>query len=442
MKNQLFTFLTLLSFTQLSAQFDSLKLNSYMTQLDKYQKAMVSVALAENGKLVYQHAIGYSDSTNKLKANVYTQYRVGSISKMFTAVMILQFIDEKKLTLDTKLSSFFPSLPNASKITIEQLLSHRSGLENFTANENYLSYHTQPKTEQELISIFEKGKVEFEPGETHSYSNTNYVVLTFILEKISKKTYADLLRMRICAKANLGDTYVGGKINPKENQALSYEYENNAWILSAETHMSIPQGAGNIVSTTYDLRSFISALFEGKLISKKSLDKMMELKDGYGLGMIRMPFDKNWWYGHTGGIDGFQSMLAYNPEKKASFCILGNGYNYPMNSIAIAVLSAYYNKAYTIPSFDQKVVSLDKSKGVDGIYANEKLGMKITITNDNNILTAKATGQSAFPLEKVSELKYKFEEAKIELEFIQDKDGGIRSFNLKQGGMDLIFNRE
>jgi CubicO group peptidase (beta-lactamase class C family) len=305
-----------------------------------------------------------------------------------------------------------------------------------------LSYHTQPKTEQELISIFEKGKVEFEPGETHSYSNTNYVVLTFILEKISKKTYADLLRMRICAKANLGDTYVGGKINPKENQALSYEYENNAWILSAETHMSIPQGAGNIVSTTYDLSSFISALFEGKLISKKSLDKMMELKDGYGLGMIRMPFDKNWWYGHTGGIDGFQSMLAYNPEKKASFCILGNGYNYPMNSIAIAVLSAYYNKAYTIPSFDQKVVSLDKSKGLDGIYANEKLGMKITITNDNNILTAQATGQGAFPLEKVSELKYKFEEAKIELEFIQDKDGGIRSFNLKQGGMDLIFNRE
>jgi CubicO group peptidase (beta-lactamase class C family) len=442
MQKHIFTFVVLLFSKALMAQTDSLKLDSLMTQLDKHQKAMVSVALSEKGQFIYQRTIGYADIEKKQGANVYTQYRIGSISKMFTAVMILQLIDEKKLALNTTLNTFYHSLPNASKITIEQLLSHRTGLENFTSNENYLSFHTQPKTEQELISMFEKGKTEFEPDAMHSYSNTNYVLLSFILEKITKKSYADLLRMRICAKANLGDTYVGGQINAEKNEALSYEYENNTWVKSAETDMSIPRGAGNIVSTTHDLSRFIETLFDGKFITQQSLTKMLDLKDGYGLGIIRMPFDKSWWYGHTGGIDGFQSMLAYNQEKKATICILGNGYNYPMNTIAIALLSAYYGKPFEIPSFKQQSIPLEQLKGLAGIYNNEKIGMKITMKEDSGTLSAQATGQAAFPLEKVSELSYKFEAAKVEITFIKDADGGIRSFNLKQGGMDLIFNRE
>lgn len=426
----------------LMAQLNTKKLDSLFMQLDRYQKAMVSVSLSEKGTIIYQKTIGYSDVEKKQQANVYTQYRIGSISKMFTAVMILQLIEEKKLSLDTKLDKFFPTIPNASKITIEQLLSHRTGLQNFTSEEDYMTYHTKAKSEQELITIFEKGKTEFEPNAQHSYSNTNYVLLTFIIEKITKKAYADELRKRICAKANLGDTYVGGKINTEKNEAHSYSFENNSWVTSDETDMSISRGAGNIVSNTRDLSMFIEALFDGKLISQTSLANMMDLKDGYGLGMIRLPFGKNWFYGHTGGIDGFESMLAYNQDNKVAFCILGNGYNYPLNDIAIAMLSAYYNKPYSIPSFETKKISIDKAKGFDGVYNNDKIGMKITIKEDGGILTAQATGQSAFPLDKVSELNYKFEAAKIEITFIKENDGGIRSFKLNQGGMDLVFNRE
>ncbi len=426
----------------LMAQLNTKKLDSLMMQLDRNQKAMVSVFLSEKGAIIYQKAFGFCEVEKKQLANVYTQYRIGSISKMFTSVMIMQLIEEKKLSLDTKLNTFYPTIPNASKITIEQLLSHRTGLQNFTSEEDYLSYHTMPKREQELIAMFEKGKTEFEPNAQHSYSNTNYVLLSFILEKISKNSYSDELRKRICAKANLGDTYVGDKINVEKNEALSYEYENNTWQKSDETDMSIPRGAGNIVSNTRDLSMFIEALFYGKLISIMSLAKMMDLKDGYGLGMIRLPFDKNWFYGHTGGIDGFESMLAYNQEHKVAICILGNGYNYSINDIAIAMLSAYFNKPYSIPTFETKKISLDKSVGFNGVYNNDKLGMKISIKNDAGILTAQATGQSAFPLEKVSDLNYKFDAAKIEILFIKENDGGIRSFRLKQGGMDLLFNRE
>jgi hypothetical protein len=106
------------------------------------------------------------------------------------------------------------------------------------------------------------------------------------------------------------------------------------------------------------------------------------------------------------------------------------------------MLSAYYNKPYSIPSFETKKISIDKAKGFDGVYNNDKIGMKITIKEDGAILTAQATGQSAFPLDKVSELNYKFEAAKIEITFIKENDGGVRSFKLNQGGMDLVFNRE
>lgn len=424
------------------AQLNSVKLDSVFAQLDKHDKVMVSVAIAEKGKIIYEKAIGKTDVEKNKKANVYSQYRIGSISKMFTAVMTLQLIEEKKLALDTKLSKYYPSLPNASKITIEQLLSHRSGLENFTSDPEYMKYMEKPITENELIAIFEKGTTEFTPDSTYSYSNTNYVLLTFIIEKVTKSTFVAELQKRIIAKANLSDTKVGGIINTDNNEAISYNFDMGKWVKSTETNMSVPLGAGNIVSTTKDLCTFIEALYDGKFISKTMLTKMSTIREGYGYGMIRLPFYTKWVYGHTGGIDGFQSILGYNADDKMALCILGNGYNYSMNDIAVFLLSAYYKKEYKVPVFDKKIIPLSESKGIVGVYTSSKMGMKIAVKEENGEVTAQASGQGAFPLEKVSDLNYKFEAGGIEITFVKDEDGGIRAFRLKQGGMDLIFDKE
>lgn len=441
MKN-FFSLLLLLSTLQLSAGPDFKKLDSLLRHLEKNNKAMLSAAITEKGQMLFQQATGFADVTQNKKANVYTLYRIGSISKMYTAVMILQLVDEKKLRLDSKLSEFYPSLPQAKKISIEHLLAHRSGLPNFTSAEDYLSWNVKAHTEAELVQKFQGGKSEFEPGSAFSYSNTNYVLLSYILEKITRSSYADQLRQRICAKLSLSDTRAGTAIATANNEAQSYQFEKGQWTQQPETHPSVPMGAGNIVSTPKDLCLFIEGLFEGKLISTDLLNKMTDLKDGYGLGMISMPYGDRVFFGHTGGIDGFQSILAYNKGSKAAICITGNGFNYSMNDVAIAMLASYYGDPFSIPSFEKKTLSAADSKSPEGTYSNSKINMQISIRRENGQLMAQATGQSAFPLEQKSELEYGFATAGVVILFQQDQDGGIRSLRLKQGGMDLLFDKE
>ncbi|MBK7691474.1 MAG: beta-lactamase family protein [Bacteroidetes bacterium] len=425
----------------LSAQLDTNKLNKYFTALDKNNRAMSTVCLYQKGLYTYDRAIGMAEVSGKKRSNVYTQFRIGSISKMFTAVMILQLIEEKMLGLQTTLDVFFPTIKNSSKITIEHLLMHRSGIANFTKQESFRSYMETAKSDSELIHIFEKLPSDFEPDSKYNYSNTGYVLLSMIIEKVTKSSFGMQLMRRICFKAKLADTRVGIKINTSSNEAQSYAYVNKEWVKTTETDMSIPHGAGNIVSTAKDLCLFIEALFQGKLISEPMLQKMKTMKEGYGYGMVVMPFDGKEFYGHTGGIDNFQSILGYNPVDSTAFCILGNGMNFEINDIAIALLNAAYNYPYEIPNFEKKPLRVAELQSKEGVYENASLQMKITLFTQKNQLWAQASGQSAFELEKVSELEYKNDAAGIKLILKKETDHSIRSLTIKQGGHELQFDK-
>ena len=426
----------------MQAQTDTAKLNQLFAQYDHYQKAMLSTCIMDHGKLVYHQSIGYSNVAQQHKANEETRYHIGSITKMFTSVIVFQLAEEKKLSLDDKLNQYFPSLPNSSKITIAELLGHRSGLFNFTDDSLYGSYMEKPMSDKQLLALFEKQPSEFEPDSKAAYSNTNYVVLSMIIEKVSGRSYASAVKNRICKKINLKHTEVDTRDLKDTHIARSYTFEDKQWKASTITDPSVPRGAGAILSTPDDLCTFITALFENKLISEASVQAMTTIQDNYGKGIFEIPFGKRKGFGHTGGIDGFESMLAYFPEDKMAFCITGNGWNYVMNDAAIALLSIYYKIPYTIPSFEKRVLDKQASLSIEGIYNNSSIGMKITIRKEGDAITAQATGQSAFTLDKISELEYKFDAAKIHIEFIRDASQQILSFKLKQNGMDLSFEKE
>ena len=432
-------FLLMITQMQLLAQLDTSKLNQLFNNYNNHNKVMLSMCLSENGKIVYDKSIGYTDIEQKIKPSNNSMYHIGSITKMFTSVIIFQLIDEKKLMLNSKLSEFYPSIPNASKITISNLLNHRSGLFNFTSDTNFSTYMETAMSEVALLSIFEKYKPDFEPNTKSEYSNTNYVLLSFIIEKITKNKYENELQKRICSKISLKNTKVA--TNDEKDKVLSYEFENNKWELSTSTHMSIPRGAGAIISTPSDLCKFIEALFDHKLMSDSSFNQMKLIEDDHGRGIFKMPFGKKIGFGHTGSIDGFHSTLGYFPEDKMAFCILGNAWNYPMNDVAIAVLSIYYNKPFIIPSFEQKEMTEADRKLISGKYANSKISMNINIKKDKDNLLAQAEGQSAFQLEKVSELEYKFEVAKIKVVFTKDAKGNFLQFTLYQNGQELVFDK-
>jgi len=439
MKRKLITILTigLLSQVAFAQDFDRTKLDNYFETLEINNRFMGSVAVSKDGKIIYTKAIGYSDFENNIKANENSKYRIGSISKTFTAVLVLKGVEMNKINLNQTIDKYFPSINNASKITIVDLLYHRSGIHNFTNDKEYLTWHTRAKTEKEMIEIIAKAGSDFEPNSKAEYSNSNFVLLTYILEKTFKKTYSDLLTEYITKPIGLTNTYLGGKINPNNNECYSYRFIEN-WKLEPETDISIPLGAGGIISTPGDLVKFSDALFGGKIIQKESIDKMKTIKDKYGMGLFQFPFDNKIASGHTGGIDGFSSTFSYFSDEKISYALISNGTNYNNNNISIAVLSAIFGKPFAIPEFITLDLSTEVLDKYLGVYASLQIPLKITITKDNKTLIAQATGQSAFPLEATEKDKFKFDQAGVVMEFNPIE----KTLILKQNGGQFKFLKE
>ncbi len=293
---------------------NTLKLDSLFNVLEENNKFMGSIALSQNGKVIYTKSVGFDDIETGKKSTINTKYRIGSISKMFTSALVFKAIEENKLSLNKTLKNYFPTIENSEKITIGNLLNHRSGIHNFTNDEKYLTYNTEPKTEKEMITIISGFKSDFEPNSKSEYSNSNYVLLSIILEKTYNSRFKDLIREKISKPLNLKNTYYGNTIYINNNESNSYNYTTN-WTKETETDMSIPLGAGAIVSTPTDLTKFIETLFTEKIISKESLERMTVIIDGYGMGVFQFPFNDKKSFGHTGGIDGFSSFLSYFPKR-------------------------------------------------------------------------------------------------------------------------------
>jgi CubicO group peptidase (beta-lactamase class C family) len=418
-------------------RIDKAKLDEYFNVLEKNNKFMGSVAISQDGKIIYSRATGYSDVETKKKADENTRYRIGSISKTFTTVLVFKSIEEKKLSLTETLDKYFPGIKNAPQITIAHLLAHRSGIHNFTNDPDYLKWNTQKKSEAEMIDIITKGGSDFQPDSKAAYSNSNFVLLTYILEKVNKKQFAALLNEKIIKPVGLTNTTPGGKINAAANESFSYEFTDK-WVKQPETDPSVPLGAGALVSTPTDLTKFADALFGGKLVSAQSLEKMKTLRENIGMGLFPLPFYDKMSLGHTGGIDGFKSMLGYFQDDKTAFAYITNGTVVLPNNIAVTMLSAVYGKSYDIPDYqvyNPLPADLDQYTGV---YASNQIPIKITVTRSGNLLVAQGSGQPSFELEPTGKGKFRFEKGGLTLEFIPAEKKMI----LRQGGGVFDFRKE
>lgn len=439
MKKTIFVTLLIGTLSQIgyAQNFDKAKLDRYFNALEK-DNFYGSILLTKDGKTLYSKSVGFADVENGQKINENTKFRIGSISKMFTSVIAFKLAEQGKLNLNQTIDKYFPTVKNANKITIDNLLNHHSGIFNFTNDKTYSEWETQPKTEKEMIEIISKYPSAFEPNSKGEYSNTNYVLLSYILQKITKTPYARLVQDYITKPLNLKNTYFGGKINPKNNEAYSYVFTGKME-KDTETDTSILLGAGGMVSTTSDLSVFIKALHEGKLINKTSLEKMKTIKDGYGNGIFQYPYDGKKAYGHTGGIDSFGSIVSYFPEDKISEVILSSTRkNLSVTDISKIVLDAYNNKPYEIPVYEkQNLTSADLDKYL-GVYSSKQLPLKITVTKDKNQLIAQAEGQGALPLESSGKDQFRFVPAGIVMEFSPAE----KTFILKQGGVKFKFTKE
>jgi len=421
----------------LAQNLDRAKLDQYFDALDKAGKFMGSVALSQNGEIIYTRSVGYADVEKGIKADDKTRYRIGSITKTFTSVLVMKAIEENKLKLEQKLADFFPNVKNADKITLYHMLTHQSGIYNVTNRPDYLSWHTQAKSEKEMVDLIIQGGSVFEPGTNTEYSNSNYILLTYILERVYQKTYAQLLQESVTSPLALTHTAVGGKIQPQQNEAKSYQFRDT-WKEEPETDMSVPAGAGNLISTPVDILKFSNGLFGGKLLKPETVAKMTQVQKRVGAGLFAIPFHHFQGFGHTGGIDGFSSMFGHFPETKVAFAITSNGTTMAVNDIAIVLLSAVHQMPYEIPSYQKFEISEEELAQYVGVYASPQIPLKITITQTGKTLSAQATGQQAFPLEPREKNVFVFELAGVVMTF----DPEQKTMLLKQGGGQFNFRKE
>lgn len=428
---------TWFSATAFGQTLDKAKLDQFFDRLVEKNQAMGSLVIFKDGNVVYSRAIGHSqiNGNEKKPATAATKYRIGSITKTYTAVMIFQLVEEGKLKLTDTLEKFFPQIPNASRITIGQILAHRSGIHNVEADG---SWGKQARTKDEVIARIAQGKPDFEPDTRHQYSNAGYVLLGYIVEKAGGKPYQEALKERITSKIGLKDTYLGsGNTDPNKNEAVSYSYIGG-WREAAEVDPSITVGAGAILSTPADMAKFIHALFELKLISQESLNQMKTMRDGEGMGMEPFSFAGKTLYGHTGGSFSSGAWLSYYPEEKLAFAYTTNMKIYPVAKIVSGIIDIYYRRPFQIPAFETLVVKADILDKYVGVYGNPEAPVKMTITRKDATLFVQPGNESPAALEAASADKFQLAGGKVVFEF----DAAKKQMTLKRPGMVRVFTKE
>lgn len=385
----------------------------------------------------YERCFGMARIDKNKKNDPSTLFRVGSVSKTFTAVVVLKLAEQGKLSLQDKLANWFPEIENAQDITIEHLLRHRSGIYNYTDTSEYEKYYTQPATHSEMLSRITRYGSVFRPGERMQYSNSNYLLLAYIAEKVSGKHYGELIDEMIAQPCGLENTRPEDGADTATKGALSYRMLNG-WVPDPLTHSSVSTGGGSLVSTPNDLTRFMQCLMEVHLVSAQSLQQMMSMHDGYGLGMVKYPFYEKEVYGHTGGIDAFRAFVGFVPSDSIYIALCSNGLAISLNDILIGALSIWYGMPYQLPDFSTIVVDPQILKRYEGVYSSKQLPLEILIWLKDGQLMAQATGQSEFPLEAVSDTTFRFTPAQIQMIF----DSAGQGFILRQAGMEFNFSKK
>lgn len=379
--------------------FDTAKADDYIQRITAHQRGIGSVAIYKNNKVIYardfgQELVGEADQVPHL-------YRIGSITKMFTAVLIYQLIDEGKLKLDDRIASYFPTLPisNLFTLKISDLLSHTSGLDDYTCKDDDFYWLRDSHTEKELLeNIIQQGTPHYGVKKKNFFfSNTGYYLLARIVEQKRNLSYDEAVKKYILQKIALKNTYTASDILPYPVQ--SYQLFDQ-WEVMDEISFENTNGVNDLIASIDDLAQFNQALFSYKLISKSSLASMKPVpyKEKYGRGMMYYLYKKKNFIGHTGGTFGSFSLLYYNEAEKLTFVYAINGAAFSHYQLFDALLAILYNKKYTLPQFETIPITNEQLQPYVGTYHQAQLDLTIEFVIEKNKLFLKPSGCNRYAL--------------------------------------------
>jgi CubicO group peptidase (beta-lactamase class C family) len=286
-----------------------------------------SVLVARDGTPILSKGYGEANLEWHIPNSPVTKFRLGSVTKQFTAACVLLLEERGKLKTDDPVKKYLPDAPPAwDEITIFHLLTHTSGIPNFTNFPDYRSTKTLPTTPEKLVARFRDKPLDFPPGSSWSYSNSGYVLLGYLIEKVSGESYSKFVQDNIFSPLGMKDSGYDSNTEVIDRRAVGYAPDPGGPVIAGYIDMSIPFAAGGLYSTTENLLRWEQALYGGKVLSDASLQKMTTpfLKD-YAFGLIvRETPNHDKIYSHNGGIEGFNTSLSYIPADKAAVIVLAN----------------------------------------------------------------------------------------------------------------------
>lgn len=413
------------------------KIDDFLNYMVQNNQAIGSISIFKNGSEVYHKDFGQQLLSN-VSYDKNTGYQIGSISKLITAVMLLQLVEQGKLSLTDPLSKFYPDIPNAKKITIRHMLNHTSGLGDYVGKTGGNWLFDQPVGDQAIIAAIKKQGVSFKPGEKTRYSNSAYFLLSRILEKIHEKPYHQILKENILAKVSMSHTF--SVLDHSKNVFKSYELKNNTWNEVKDFNFQNCIGLGDITSTPEDLNIFINALFNGKFIKKETLDMMISNKNEkfFGLGIMKMPFYNITIYGHGGDTAGSHSTVGFEPTDLLSYAVTINGEKFNHNSFYLALLNLIYDRDYKYPVFGQATAPAPELEKYAGDYTSKDIDMGLKVFVKEGTLYGQGTNQAEFTLTSTGKDQFTFDKAGLKLVFMPENN----QLKLTQGDKTFLFNKK
>lgn len=432
---------------QTSTKTDQRLLASFDSILNKEFKSNEPGATAivvNKGQVIYKKAVGMADMELNVLLQTDMIFRIGSISKQFTAVAILQLVEQGKLSLQDELKKHVPELPFKETITIEQLLNHTSGIVSYTSKQDFSGKMRTDMKPMEIIHLTSKDSLEFKPGSKWNYNNTGYIILGYIIEKLSGKTYEEYVHQHLFAPAGMNNSFYGSEAKIIRNRAKGYERENNVLQNSDYISMTLPYAAGSLLSTVEDLWKWNKALYSYKLIKKESVDKATtpyilptgkSTRYGYGLSINLVQGSKA--IEHGGGIPGFLTDAIYLPNEDVFVAVFSNCDCKSPDNVTYKIAALAIGKPLNLTAIP---LSETEAKAYEAIYTNED-GEERIIRYVNGKLTSKRGGGTQFVIEKFEKDKFFFENSVSQIEFVRNKSGAVESLLFKSNTDESIWKK-
>lgn len=421
------------------AQDPVMRMEQVVHSYSDQQQFMGTVLVAQGDKILLDKGYGSANLELGVPDTPTIKFRLGSITKQFTAASILILEQQGKLKTSDLVKKYIPDAPAAwDQITIYHLLTHTSGIPSFTSFPDYSLTEATPTTPAKLVERFKDKPLEFSPGEKWNYSNSGYVLLGYLIEQISGKGYEKFVQENIFKPLGMNDTGYDSNSKVILNRASGYAPGPTGIVNAGYIDMSIPFSAGALYSTTHDLLRWEQGLFGGKLLSPESLKKMTTpFKENYGCGLVIDTVNGHQRIEHGGGIEGFNTEMAYYPDSKLIVIALANLNGNAVVDIASKLATIAQGGKVVLQSERKEIVvpaeTLARYTGSFELFPK----VLLTVTKEGSQLFAQLTGQPKFQIFPESEKQFFLKAVDAQLTFETDAQGKVQDVVLHQNGRDM-----